>query len=236
MKKTYLWTEDRKNKSGFLFWKMLMQYLFPHIIVESKSNNSGLIKAVRNLEDEENEYIVAFDQSFDNIQVVREHQLLQKQIAKKNNVHELRIICFEYILLEFEKLIDWIYAPEDEFLERRATEIVAREKLLIALKENKDYKQLSELQNYTDKLDSLNIEQLSAKLLFDLTRNTGFEVSKGKIGDCWVLSCCDWKERQENDICGLDSTRKTAFEKMKEITDNTTLKLAFEKIGLEVAE
>jgi hypothetical protein len=43
-------------------------------------------------------------------------------------------------------------------------------------------------------------------------------------------------ERQEDDICGLDSTRKNAFEKMKEITNNTTLKLAFEKIGLEVAE
>lgn len=65
--KTYLWIEDRKGKASYIFWKTLMQQLFPNVIVESKNNN--------------------------------------------------------------------------------------------------------------------NIEQLSAKLSFDLTRNTGFEVSKGKIGD-----------------------------------------------------
>ena len=79
-----------------------------------------------------------------------------------------------------------------------------------------------------------NIEQLSAKLLFDLTRNTGFEVSKGVLGECWIKSCCEWKERQEDDICGLDYNRLSVFEKMKRIYDGSSLRLQFPKVGLEV--
>ena len=38
----------------------------------------------------------------------------------------LDIIYFEYILLEFKELIEWIYAPEDEFLQKRARAIVSK--------------------------------------------------------------------------------------------------------------
>ena len=48
----------------------------------------------------------------------------------------LDIICFEYILLEFQELIEWIYAPEDEFLEKRAGTITARHKLVEGLQED----------------------------------------------------------------------------------------------------
>lgn len=34
-------------------------------------NNSELVKAVRNLSDSENRYIIVFDNAFDNIQVIR---------------------------------------------------------------------------------------------------------------------------------------------------------------------
>lgn len=53
------------------------------------------------------------------------------------------------------------------------------------------YKTIQEIIKYDNHLDNHNIEQLSAKLLFDLTRNTGFEVSKGMIGKCWIDSCCN---------------------------------------------
>lgn len=234
LRKTYLWIEDREGKAGFIFWKTMMQQLCPDVIVVSKNNNSELVKAVKNLTDEENEYIIVFDRAFDNIQVVREHQLLQKYISARNNVHELRIICFEYVLLEFGKLLDWIYASEDEFFEKRAVAIAAREKLLAAVNSSEDYKLIEEIKFYKDKLDTMNIEQLAARLLFELTRNTGFEVSKGVIGDCWVNSCCDWQERQGNDVCGLDENRITILEKMQLILKYTTLEHEFRKLRLEV--
>lgn len=88
---------------------------------------------------------------------------------------------------------------------------------------------------YDKNLDSHNIEQISAKLLFDLTRNTGFEVSKGSIGECWIKSCCDWLERQADDVCGLDKTRLSVTDKMKSIYSGTSLCREFSNIGLEVS-
>ena len=41
----------------------------PEVIVESKTNNRELVKAVKGLNDKENRYIIALDNSFDNQQV-----------------------------------------------------------------------------------------------------------------------------------------------------------------------
>lgn len=85
-----------------------------------------MVKAVKTLQDAKNKYIIVFDNSFDNLQVVMEQKLLKKYVDKKKNVYLLDIICFEYILLEFTELIEWIYAPDDEFLRKRARTIAAR--------------------------------------------------------------------------------------------------------------
>ena len=67
----YLLKEDQEGKSGYTFWKTLMSELFPDISVVSKQNNRGVLKAVKNIKnDDGNQYIVAFDQSFDNDQVI----------------------------------------------------------------------------------------------------------------------------------------------------------------------
>ena len=58
-----------------------------------------------------------------------EQKLLKQYSVRKKNVVLMDIICFEYILLEFENLLDWIYAPNDEFLSKRASAISARKKL-----------------------------------------------------------------------------------------------------------
>lgn len=234
--KTYLWLEDRKGKASYMFWETLMHRICPDVIVESKKNNSELVKAVKNLSDKENRYIIVFDNSFDNAQVYMEMRVLKNAAALRDNVFLLNFICFEYILLEFDKLIDWIYAVDDEFRVKRASVIVARQKLVEALNAGDvDYKKIQEMLEYDKNLENHNIEQISAKLLFDLTRNTGFEISKGNIGACWIKSCCDWMERQADDICGLDNQRLSSAEKMKAIYLGTSLHREFSKIGLEVS-
>lgn len=232
--KTFLWIEDKKGKSGYLFWNCLLRQLCPDVVVESKKNNSELLKAVRNLEDRNNRYVIVFDNSFDNLQVVMEQRLLKEYVDKKENVILMNIICFEYILLEFRYLISWIYASDDIFLKKRAGAVAARDKLVNTIENgNMNYKDMREIVEYDEYIEEHNIEQLAAKLLFDLTRNTGFEVSKGSIGDCWIKSCCEWKDRMENDICGLDHSRLTVYEKMKSIYEGTCLKEQFHITGLE---
>ena len=236
MSKTLLWLEDREGKSSYIFWNTLMGQLCPVIIVESKKNNSELVKAIKNLEDTENRYIVVFDNSFDNLQVAMEKKLLLKYADAKSNVVLLDIICFEYLLLQFKDLITWIYAPDDEFLIKREKVIKAREKLVNSIENGElNYKDIREIIEYNERIDNYNIEQLSAKILFDMTRNTGFEVSKGHIGECWIKSCCEWNNRMEDDICGLDYGRLSLIEKMKQVYEGTSLVTQFQNIGLEVA-
>lgn len=233
--KTYLWLEDRKGKSGYIFWQTFMKQLCPEIVVESKKNNSELVKAVKGLKDNENKYIIVFDNSFDNLQVVTEQKLLRKYADKKENVLLMDVICFEYLLLEFKDLIAWIYAPDDEFLTKRIKAITARGKLIHAIQNDEfNYKDIQEIVEYCEHIENYNVEQLSAKILFDLTRNTGFEVSKGKIGECWIKSCCEWQNRMEDDICGLDNSRLQLSDKMKHIYKGTSLAAQFQKISLEV--
>lgn len=234
-RKVYLWLEDRKGKSGYVFWKTMMSQIAPEVIVESKKNNSELVKAVKQLKDEENHYVIVFDNSFDNLQVCQEQKLLRNYVKMKHNVEMMEFICFEYILLEFDQLISWIYAPEDEFLRMRMAAIEARKKLLSTLKSgNMHYKVFQEIMQYDPYLEEHNIEQLAARLLFDLTRNTGFEVSKKRIGECWVKSCCLWENRREDDVCGLDRHPLALAEKMECIYRGTSLHDELKKIGLEV--
>lgn len=233
--KTYLWIEDRIGKASYKFWTTLMHEICPEVIVESKTNNRELVKAVKGLTDKENRYIIALDNSFDNVQIYMEQKIMKEAADIRDNVFLLNLICFEYTLLEFDKLIDWIYAPEDEFREKRAGAITAREKLVNIIKSGEmNYKAIQEIIDYDSNLNNHNIEQLSAKLLFDLTRNTGFEVSKGDLGECWRQNCCEWADRQADDICGLDQTKFTLKDKMKCIYSGTSICGEFENIGLEV--
>lgn len=229
--KTYLWMEDRKGKSGYIFWQTFMGQLCPKIVVESKKNNSELVKAVKALEDNENRYVIVFDNSFDNLQVVMEQKLLRKYANAKNNVFLMEIICFEYILLEFKDLIEWIYASDDEFLTKRKSAIAAREKLVKTIQSGElNYKDIREMIEYNENIDNYNVEKLSAKILFNLTRNTGFEVSKKYIGECWIKSCCEWEQRMPDDICGLDANRLQLKEKMQHIYKGTSLFRQFQNI------
>lgn len=235
MAKTFLWIEDGKGKAGYTFWNSFLKQLCPDVKVESKKNNSELVKAVKNLDDAYNKYVIIFDHSFDNQQVVMERKLLKKYVDKKKNVVLMDIICFEYVLLEFKNLIDWIYAPADEFLKKRAAAIAARDKLVNSIENGyMNYKDIQEIVAYDTHITEHNIEQFAAKLLFDLTRNTGFEVSKGNIGECWIKSCCEWANRKKDDLCGLDYGRMLIYDKMKSIYEGTCLKKEFHAAGLEV--
>lgn len=229
----YLWTEDAKDKSGYTFWKTITGCLFPHIIVESKQNNIGLLKAVKQLgnsEYPENKYIIAMDESFDNDQVVREMKALKQAVGGRNDVYILHLISFEYILLSFNELLDWIYAEEDEFRIKRSVEIQARKAVLDAIGNETDYKDLPEIKTFTADIDNYNIEQLISKLLFRLTRNTGFGVTKGYLGECWRKGCCGYSTREPDDLCGLDERRLTLFEKMNSLYRGSVLKSEFDRI------
>lgn len=96
--KTFLWIEDRKGKASYIFWETLLRQLCPDIQVESKRNNSELVKAVKNIDDEDNKYIIVFDNSFDNLQVTTEQKILyQVMVPLLARNEEFRTIYDYYV-------------------------------------------------------------------------------------------------------------------------------------------
>ena len=225
----FVWCED--TGSGFEFWKKLFEAIYSDIQVESKGNNSELRKAVTKIDDDVNTYYILVDNAIDNPDVLREVNQIKKVEASKENVIVVDVFSFEFCLLSFENLIDWIFAKEDELKEKRKELLELRELFIRVMSDMAD---IDEQENFFLKLDELNYnaEQLSSKLLFEITRNTGFETSKSKLGQCFVVDCCEWSGRQDDDICGLDDSRISASEKIKLIMEKSVLSRAFTEVGL----
>ena len=115
---TYIWCED--SGSGFVFWKLVFNSLYKGFIIESKMNNTELCKAVSKLKaEEENRYYILMDNAIDNPDVLRETIRL-KQLAENHHcVSIIRIHSFEFVLLSFQMLEEWVFAKEaDDFKEQ----------------------------------------------------------------------------------------------------------------------
>ena len=56
--------------------------------------------------------------------------------------------------------------------------------------------------------------------------------SKGKLGKCFYIDCCNWSDRQDDDICGLDSAHISSKQKMNEIVTDSVLFGVLKKVGL----
>lgn len=104
----YLWTED--TGAGLHFWKLVNQLFFDNeLAVESKRSNQGLLDAVLDLNiKEDNKYYIAFDYVVDNQDIHNKYRML-KSITNKSegNIVILDMICFEYLILAFDKLVEW---------------------------------------------------------------------------------------------------------------------------------
>jgi len=234
MRNRYFIIEDREDKSGYTFWRDFLKALFPDIVLMSGGNSSELVKFVGKIQESDDEYYIVLDDSFDNQQTTMEWARVTRIARNMKNVHLIDFACFEYILLQFQELDSWVFAEEDELKQKRRDLLMVRENFLHAVDKGIGVNgSIYEIHQYAVKWNCHNIEQFSAKLLFDITRNTGFEVSKSKLGPCWHISCCEWDDRQEDDICGLDKRRIDLTEKMRQIYRETSIRKEFIKNGIE---
>lgn len=212
---------------------MLFDTLYQGYIVETKRNNTELCKAVSRIQpDEDGRYYILMDTAIDNPDVLRETQRLYRSIQDKSNVSVIRIHSFEFVLLSFTMLEEWIFDKDDNLKETRRSLLEFKTDFVNIICNGADAQKISVIKEAADYSEKLNTEQISAKLLFEITRNTGFETTKGKLGECFFISCCEWKDRDADDICGLDEHRLTTENKIKSIFEHSVLKDSFEKEGL----
>lgn len=225
---TYVWCED--SSSGYFFWKVLFNMIYPDFIVETQNGNSRLSKAVEKIDADGNMYYIILDTAIDNPDVLRELKRLKRSVSGKNNIRIIKIHSFEFALLSFKFLEQWVFAEEDELRDKRQKVLEARNIFIKIINDGGDSDTLNEFKSLYEY--QMNTEKISARILSEITKNTGFETNKAKIGLCFINNCCEWNERKEDDICGLDYNRLTVSEKMKQIFKHSVLELAFEEAGL----
>ena len=182
----YLWTED--TGAGLHFWKLVNQLFFDNeLVVESKRSNQGLLDTLIDLETEDgDEYFVAFDYVVDNQDIRNKYRML-KSIADKSEgkIVILDIICFEYLILAFDKLVEWTGTGKTD-------KIKIRDKVLAAVENHRI--DLS-------KIDDEKTLQYIAGFKRYFTQNEKWSVKGNLMGECWYKDCCV-SEHTDNLRCG----------------------------------
>lgn len=114
----YLWTED--TGAGLHFWKLVNQLFFDNeLAIESKESNQGILDALSDLEIKaDDKYYIAFEHVVDNQDIRNKYRML-RSIAEKSEgkIIILNMICFEYLILAFDKLVAWTGTGKKNFVE-----------------------------------------------------------------------------------------------------------------------
>ena len=183
----YLWTED--TGAGLHFWKLVNQLFFDNaLVVESKESNQGILDSLTSLNaKEEDEYYIAFDYVPDNQDIRNKYRIL-KSIADKaeGKIIILDMICFEYLILAFDKLVEWTGTGKTDKIKIREEVLTAVENHRINISKIDDEKTLQ----YIAGFKRYSTERVMKSLVGEFTQNEKWSVKGTLMGECWYKDCC----------------------------------------------
>ena len=110
-------------------------------------------------------------------------QLVEKSEAK---IIILDMICFEYFILAFDKLVSWTGTG-------KADKIKMREDILAAIEDHRI--DLSKIKNqttmqYLSGFKRYSTERVMKSLVGEFTQNEKWSVKGTLMGECWYKDCC----------------------------------------------
>lgn len=194
----YLWTED--TSAGLHFWKLVNQLFFNDaLVVESKESNQGLLDAWAEIDiKEDDKYYIAFDYVVDNQDIRNKYRML-KSIEDKaeRKIIILDMICFEYLILAFDKLVEWTGTGKTDKIRIREEVLSAIENHRINLSKIDDEKTLQYLAGFK----RYSTERVMKSLVGEFTQNEKWSVKGSLMGECWYKDCCV-SEHPDNLRCG----------------------------------
>ena len=143
-------------------------------------------------------YYIAFDHVVDNQDIRNKYRLL-KSIADQSNgqIVILDMICFEYLILAFEKLISWTGTGKKDKIKIREDILSAMENHRINLAEIRDEKTLKYLSGFK----RFSTERVMKSLAGELTENEKWSIRGNLMGECWYQDCCV-SDRKNHLRCG----------------------------------
>ena len=194
----YLWTED--TGAGLHFWKLVNQLFFNDaLVIESKGSNQGLLDALSEIDmKEDDKYYIAFDYVVNNQDIRNKYRIL-KSIADKSEgkIIILDMICFEYLILAFDKLVEWTGTGKRDKIKIREEVLSAIENHRINLSKIGDEKTLQYLASFK----RYSTERVMKSLVGEFTQNEKWSVKGSLMGECWYKDCCV-SEYPDNLRCG----------------------------------
>ena len=183
----YLWTED--TGAGLHFWKLVDQLFFDDkLSVESKGSNQGLLDAVLDLEmKDDDKYYIAFDYVVDNQDIRNKYRMLKSiERSSRGKLVILDMICFEYLILAFDKIVEWTGTGKTDKIKIREEVLAAVEDHRINLSKIDDEKTLQ----YIAGFKRYSTERVMKSLVGELTQNEKWSVKGPFMGECWYKDCC----------------------------------------------
>lgn len=215
----YLWTED--TGAGLHFWKLVSQLFFDNeLVIESKESNQGILDALSDLKiKEDDEYYIAFDYVVDN-QDIRNKCRMLKSIAEKSEgkIIVLDMICFEYLILAFDKIVAWTGTGKTDKIKIREEVLSAIENHRINLSKIKDENTLQFLTGFK----RYSTERVMKSLVGEFTQNEKWSVKGSLMGECWYKDCCV-SEHSDSLRCGKPEV-EGGSEKMRMLIQSEEVK------------
>lgn len=223
----YLWTED--TGAGLHFWKLVNQLFFDDgLVVESKGSNQGILDALSDLElENDDRYYIAFDYVVDNQDIRNKYRML-KTIEEKSEgkIIILDIICFEYLILAFETLIEWTGIGKTDKIKIREEVLAAVENHRINLSKINDEKALQ----YIAGFKRYSTERVMKSLVGEFTQNEKWSVKGEHMGECWYQDCCV-SEHPYSLRCGRPEV-ENGDEKIRMLIQSAEVQRVIGKVGL----
>ena len=221
----YLWTED--TGAGLHFWKLINQIFFDNeLAIESKGSNQGILNALSDLEIKKgDEYYIAFDYVVDNQDIRNKYRML-KSIAEKSEgkIIILDMICFEYLILAFDKLVEWTGTGKTDKIKIREEVLSAIENHRINLSKIDDEKTLQYLAGFK----RYSTERVMKSLVSELTENEKWSIKGSLMGECWYKDCCI-SEHPDNLRCGEPEV-EDGSEKMRMLIQSESVQKVLNQI------
>lgn len=222
----YLWTED--TGAGLHFWKLVSRLFFDNaLVIESKESNQGILDALSDLSMKEDDaYYIAFDYVVDN-QDIRNKYCVLKSIAERSEgkVIILDMICFEHLILAFDKLVEWTGTGKTDKIKIREEVLSATMNHRINLSKIDDEKTLQ----YIAGFKRYSTERVMKALVAELTENEKWSVKGSLMGDCWYKDCCV-SGHQDSLRCGKPEV-EGGSEKIRMLIQSETVRKVLQKVN-----
>lgn len=197
-------------------------------MVESKGSNQGILDALSDLElENDDRYYIAFDYVVDNQDIRNKYRML-KIIEEKSEgkIIILDMICFEYLILAFETLVEWTGIGKTDKIKIREEVLAAVENHRINLSKINDEKALQ----YIAGFKRYSTERVMKSLVGEFTQNEKWSVKGELMGECWYRDCCV-SEHPDSLRCGRPEV-ENGDEKIRMLIQSAEVQRVIGKVGL----